>query len=165
MTDTARPAEQVAALARLELPFLLAMAFRAMTDRLHTQLAAEGREPLRPAHGYTFRFVADHAEPSVVALAEHLEVSKQAASQLVAELEDWGYLTRRKNPRDGRAVTLSLTRKGRAYIAHVDGIWASVEEEWAALVGVQRLAAVRRDLAAFIANSATDDPPRLRPVW
>ncbi|WP_414170024.1 hypothetical protein ACMATS_33360 [Streptoverticillium reticulum] len=43
-----------------------------MTDRFHARLAELDREPLRPAHGYTFRYLATHPGATTVDLAAHL---------------------------------------------------------------------------------------------
>lgn len=150
---------------RGEIPLLLAMTFRAMTDRVHERLAEEGREPLRPAHGFAFRFLADRTDTTVVDLAAHLGVTKQAASQLVIELEGWGYVERRAHPSDGRARVVVLTRRGRAYIEHVTQLWGEVEDEWERLVGPQRLRQIQDDLGAYVAYAGGDARVHLRPVW
>ncbi|MBO3746001.1 winged helix-turn-helix transcriptional regulator [Streptosporangiaceae bacterium NEAU-GS5] len=142
---------------------LIAMAYRAMTEELHAVLAAEGREPLRPAHGYTFRFLLDRDDVSIVDLAAHLGVTKQAASKIVAELEGWGYVDRRPHPTDGRSRVLGLTPKGRSYVDHANEQWALVEDRWAELIGADRLEALRNDLRAYV--EASGGRAALRPVW
>ncbi|MFO0762529.1 MAG: MarR family winged helix-turn-helix transcriptional regulator [Byssovorax sp.] len=150
---------------RGEIPLLLAMTFRRMTDHVHARLAEEGREPLRPAHGFTFRFLADRDDATVVDLAAHLGVTKQAASQIVTELEDWGYVERRAHPTDGRARAIALTRRGRAYIELATALWGEVEDRWAQVIGPRRLQQIHDDLAAYVAGAGEGTPPPLRPVW
>lgn len=147
-----------------EVPFLLAKAFRAMSDQLHARLAELGREPLRPAHGYTFRYLADHPQATAGELAGHLSVTKQAASKTVAELEEWGYLRRGPHPGDRRAQILTLTDRGRDYLKLADELWAQAEQQWADLIGVDRLAAIRQDLRTYLEHTGDGDVP-LRPVW
>src|SRR5690349_3635589 len=91
---------------------LLAMGFRAMTDRFHELLAPDGREPLRPAHGFAFRLL-ERDGLTVTELAAQLGVTKQATSKLVDELVAWGYVRRAAHPASGRAKALGLTAKGR----------------------------------------------------
>lgn len=150
---------------RGEIPLLLAMAFRRMTDHVHARLAEEGREPLRPAHGYTFRFLADRDDATAVELAAHLGVTKQAASQIVTELEGWGYVERRPHPSDGRARAIALTPRGRAYIELATELWGEVEDQWTDLIGPRRLRQLREDLAAYVAHAGGATSPSLRPVW
>ncbi|MEU7260490.1 MarR family winged helix-turn-helix transcriptional regulator [Streptomyces rimosus] len=148
-----------------QVPLLLAMAFRAMNDRFLGRLAELGREPLRPAHGYTFRYLAAHTDATTVDLASYLGITKQAASKAVAELEGWGYLTRHPHPRDRRAHTLALTGRGRDYLRQADQLWAEAEQEWAELIGADRLAAVRADLETYLRHTYGGTEVPLRPVW
>ncbi|MBI1758843.1 MAG: MarR family transcriptional regulator [Actinobacteria bacterium] len=148
-----------------ELPMLLAAALRTMTDQLTQRLAEDGHEPLRPAHGATFRLVTDQPAVTSAELARQLGVTRQAAAQAVAELVDWGYLRRRPHPTDRRAQTLALTSLGRAYLARTDRICGEMEERWAQLLGADRLDAIREDLRAVLASSGPGRPSGLRPVW
>ncbi|GAA3443235.1 MarR family winged helix-turn-helix transcriptional regulator [Planomonospora venezuelensis] len=149
---------------RGEIPFLLAMTYRAMTEALHERIAAEGREPLRPAHGYTFRLLLDRGGATSVELAEHLGVTKQAASKIVAELEDWGYVERRPHATDGRARVLALTDKGRAYVRHADDMWADIEDRWGEVIGAERLDRIHEDLRAYV-DEVAGGRAVLRPIW
>jgi DNA-binding MarR family transcriptional regulator len=146
-------------------PLLLAVAYRAMTDQFHARLAELGREPLRPAHGYTFRYVASHPEATTVGLAAQLGVTKQAASKTVTELEGWGYLERRAHAADKRAQVLVLTAHGREYLELADRLWAQVEEQLADVIGAERLTALDRDLREYITAIHGDRAVSLRPVW
>ncbi|MDH6128100.1 MarR family transcriptional regulator [Kitasatospora sp. GP82] len=148
-----------------EVPLLLAMTFRAMTDHLHARLVELGREPLRPAHGYVFRYLADHPGATVVDLAARLDVTKQSASKTVTELADWGYLERRSHPTDGRAQILVLTERGREYLHLADELWAESEKQWAAVIGADRLDAVHADLRAYLDHVYGDHRINIRPVW
>ncbi len=148
-----------------QVPLLLAVAYRAMTDQFHARLAELGREPLRPAHGYTFRYLASHPEATTIRLAAQLGVTKQAASKAVAELEDWGYVERRPHATDKRAQVLALTARGHEYLELADRLWAEAEEQLADVIGTERLAALDRDLRAYIAAVHGDQAVSLRPVW
>ncbi|MEU6172085.1 MarR family transcriptional regulator [Streptantibioticus parmotrematis] len=148
-----------------QVPLLLAIAYRAMTDHFHARLAELGREPLRPAHGYTFRYLADHPRATTVDLAAHLGVTKQAASKTVAELADWGYLRREPHPTDRRAQVLALTERGHDYLRLADRLWSEVERDLADVVGADRVTALGHDLRAYIRHVYGDQPVPLRPVW
>jgi DNA-binding MarR family transcriptional regulator len=87
------------------------------------------------------------AEGSRVAdLARRARMSRQAMGELVEDLERLGYVTRRPDPRDGRAKQVTLTKKGAAAIN--DGIAAVVDLEarWAKMLGPERGAEFREAL-------------------
>lgn len=140
---------------------LLARTFRVMTDRFHERLAAQDLEPLRPAHGFIFRYLAGQPSATAVDLAAHLGVSKQAATKTVAELVDWGYVRRTPHPTDRRAQALTLTGKGQSYLRFADALWAELEQEFAATVGAQRLTALREALETYLSGADGG----IRPVW
>jgi DNA-binding MarR family transcriptional regulator len=148
-----------------QVPLLMAVAYRTMTDRFLARLAELGREPLRPAHGYTFRYLASNPEATVVTLAAHLGVTKQAASKAVAELEGWDYVERRPHATDKRAQVLALTTRGREYLKLADRLWAEVEGGLAEVIGAERLAALDQDLRAYIAAVHDGQAVPMRPVW
>jgi len=53
-------------------------------------------------------------DATVVDVAEHLGVTKQAACQLVEQLVQRGYARHNPDPRDGRSQLLTLTSRGIA---------------------------------------------------
>ncbi|OZM69979.1 MarR family transcriptional regulator [Amycolatopsis antarctica] len=148
-----------------ELPALLALTFRALMDEVHERIAAEGFDGVRPAHGFAFQFLSVRGGAGVVELGEHLGVTKQAAVQLVDELERRGYVERRPHPSDRRARTVVLTERGRHCIDRVVAVSAEIEQRWATLIGPGELDAVRTGLGAFVADAGTRRPVTLRPVW
>src|SRR5919198_2462947 len=84
-----------------------------LTQRIHEGVVARGFDDLRPAHGFAFARIAAQGA-TVTELAVHLGVTKQAASQLVAEIVRKGYAERRPHPDDARARLVLLTARGRA---------------------------------------------------
>jgi DNA-binding MarR family transcriptional regulator len=142
----------------LDLPVLLLSAARALVDGIDAGVRARGFTDLRPAHGFAFvRLAPDGA--TVGQLAEHLDVTKQAASQMVEELVTKGYVDRRPHPDDARARLIVLTPKGWACTRAADEAAIEVLRPWAGTLGPQRLNALRADLSRI----AT--PGRLRPMW
>ncbi|GAA2830154.1 MarR family winged helix-turn-helix transcriptional regulator [Crossiella cryophila] len=146
-----------------QLPVTLAMVFRLMNDRVHTRMDEQGYPGLRPAYGYAFNFLSCNPTTTAVALAIHLGVTKQAAVQLVEELENQGFVTRRPHPDDGRAKIVELTERGRQCIREVELMWMEEEERWEQLVGKQALDEVRFSLWAYVRDSGR--PVGLRPLW
>jgi DNA-binding MarR family transcriptional regulator len=149
----------------LGLPELLLLATRAVFEHVHERLATQG-VVLRPAHGYTFQLLASTGGASGAELAEHLGVTKQAASQLLDGLERVGYIARQPDPRDHRARLAVLTDQGRAAVRAATAAWAEVEAETAELLGPDRAHALREALFQLAAAGGALTPPlRLRPVW
>lgn len=113
---------------------------------------------LRPAHGFAFvRISAGGA--TVTDVAEHLGVTKQAASQLVAQLVEGGYVTRRADPRDRRTALLVLTDRGRACTRAAEEAAAAAAGQWREQLGDEAMSA----LAAALRQVARPGP--LRPSW
>ena len=141
------------------------LAFRIMTDEIHRRLAHLGFDDARPAHGFAFVRLTPHGATGNE-LAEHLGVSKQAASQMVDYLEAHGYVARRPHPSDGRGKIVVLTERGWACIRATEEILAEIEARWAGVIGQDRMRLLRDDLSRIVQEEIGDGPsPRLRPVW
>lgn len=72
-------------------------------------------------------------------LAAQLEISKQACSKVIRELESLGFIQRRKNPEDSRSSLLSLADKGRTLLQDAVGYTVEIQEQFASVIGVERL--------------------------
>jgi DNA-binding MarR family transcriptional regulator len=140
------------------LAFGLLAASRALVDGVSTGVRARGFDDLRPAHGFAFaRLSAGGA--TITQLAEHLDVTRQAAAQLVDELIAKGYVERRAHPRDARARLIVLTDKGWACTRAAEAAIVDTLRPWEAALGPERLLALRDDLLQI----APDGP--VRPTW
>ena len=131
---------------------------RALLDGISAGVAARGFTDVRPAHGFAFARLAG-AGATITELAEHLDVTRQAAAQLADELAAKGYVERRVHPADARARLIVLTPRGRACTQAAEAAIADTVRPWAAALGERRL----RALAAGLARLAPGGP--LRPVW
>ncbi|GIF13066.1 DNA-binding MarR family transcriptional regulator [Actinoplanes teichomyceticus] len=137
---------------------LLLGAASALVDGINAGVHARGFTDLRPAHGFAFvRLAPDGA--TVVELAEHLGVTKQAASQMADELVRKGYVARGPHPADARARLLTLTDKGWACTRAADEAAEEALRPWADAIGPERLATVRAALSRLTV------PGRIRPTW
>lgn len=142
----------------LALPVLLLSAARTLADAIHAGVEARGFTGLRPAHGFAFaRLAPDGA--TIAELAEHLGVSKQAASQLVEELGGRGYVVTAPHPRDARAKLVTLTAQGWACTRAADAAALEAVNRWAEVLGADRVGELAADLAR-VARAG-----RLRPLW
>jgi DNA-binding MarR family transcriptional regulator len=71
------------------------------------------------AHQFVRRFVSE-GDSRASRLAERLGVSAPVLSRHIADLEEQGYVVRRKDPSDGRAQLVSLTSSGADRLRHID---------------------------------------------
>ncbi len=95
----------------------------------------------------------------MVDLAGFLGISKQAASQLVTQLSDRGYVERIQDLRDGRARLLRLTERGTACTRAAAEAAAETLAGWRAQVGEPDFAALALALARLVPSGP------LRPAW
>ncbi len=136
----------------------LLAASRALVDGISAGVRSRGFDDVRPAHGFAFaRLAAGGA--TITQLAGHLDVTRQAASQLVDELIAKGYVERGHHPDDARARLIVLTDKGWACTRAADAAMADAVRPWVAVLGERRLLAVRDDLVRLA------PPGPLRPAW
>ncbi len=148
-----------------ELVMLLAMAWSILVEDLHTELTSIGYGDLRPAHGFVFQLLAPHGATGNE-LAEHLGVTKQAASQMIDFLEDHGYVTRKPLPNDKRGKLVILTQKGWDCIQAVEATFARLEGRWTEMLGPEHMNMLRADLHRLINASGNGMKSyRLRPTW
>ncbi|GAB4583900.1 MarR family winged helix-turn-helix transcriptional regulator [Nocardia sp. IFM 10818] len=128
-----------------------------VTDAIHHGVAAAGFTDVRPAHGFAFvRMAPDGA--TVGEIAEHLGVTKQAASQLVEELVKKGYAERNPHPHDARARLITLTERGWACTRAADAAIAQFTDRWARTLGPDAVADLRNMLTHVVT------PGRVRPA-
>ena len=140
------------------LAFGLLSASRALVDGISAGVRARGFDDVRPAHGFAFsRLSAGGA--TITQLAEHLDITRQAAAQLVAELLAKGYVRRQPHPDDARARLITLTGKGWACTRAAEAAIADTVRPWAAALGERRFQALRDDLLRIAPHGP------LRPTW
>ncbi len=77
-------------------------------------------------------------------------MTKQAMGKLVDELEEIGYVERLPDPEDGRAKIVRFSRAGRALLRDSGEIVDSIWNEYAELLGEQRLARLRDSLVLLL---------------
>ena len=118
----------------------------ALVDGVHAGVVARGFDDVRPTHGFAFVLLS-HGGATVSELAGHLGVTKQAASQLVDELVDKGYVERRAHPNDARARLVVLSEKGWECTRAAEQAAADTIAGWTKILGAQRLRALTTDLS------------------
>jgi DNA-binding MarR family transcriptional regulator len=124
---------------------LLFVAYRAMEKRVFDALADAGFGDVTPAQARVFQRIGPDGT-RLSELAEQAQVTKQTAGVLVDALERAGYVRRTPDPRDARARLVRISERGAEAVAAAASVVARVEAEWAAHLGSERLADLRRSL-------------------
>lgn len=129
---------------------LLRSCWQWVWGRIFTGVAAAGYDDLNPAHIGLFRYpTIDNLRPTDV--AKQMQITKQSVNDLLAHLEQRGYLTREADPKDGRARIIRLTAKGRQLGRVINEQARAAELEIAEHLGPRRFAQLRTALVEFAA--------------
>jgi DNA-binding MarR family transcriptional regulator len=104
--------------------------------------------PLRASHTALFPHLTSDGVRGAD-LAKKLGVTKQAISQLVAELEYWGVVEQIEDPKDGRAKLIRFTAKGEQSLLHGLHVLAELERELADKIGKRRMQELHTALLAL----------------
>ena len=89
-------------------------------------------------------------------LAARAQLSLAAASELVNELQELGYLERRPHATDKRAKLIFPTTRGRQALQDAGDRVAEIEQHWSNLVGPDRFADTCRTMQALL-NALSND--------
>jgi DNA-binding MarR family transcriptional regulator len=122
---------------------LLREPFRIGSEQLHERLAERGHADVRAPHGNVFQFLDDEGT-RVSVLAQRAQVTKQSMAELVAHLEQHGYVERIPDPADGRAKLVRATRRGKQVYAVARQFVAELEQRWTAQLGERKMRQLRR---------------------
>lgn len=133
---------------RVAIPALLRAARGAYARAIHVRLTQGGFDDLPRNAPYVLGGMANRGG-SVADLIRELDVTKQAASQLIDTLVVRGYLSREINAEDRRRLTISLTDRGLAAAAAVGAGVADVDAELEKLCGPRQIAGLRAGLDAL----------------
>nr|WP_323746656.1 MarR family transcriptional regulator [Catenulispora pinisilvae] len=164
-TDPTDPPEKpIDPLEGSELTFLLGMAFQLVLSEFVRRLDVAGYSDLRPMHGLVFQALGTTGSTSTE-LAEKLSVTKQAAGQIVDDLEERQYVRRLPHPAGGRRKLVMLTDKALRHLTVAGTVLRELEEELNEKLGERGLTMPRAGLAAVIRTMAGEDLPPLRPLW
>ena len=148
-----------------DLTLLLALGFRTMIDDLHKHLATLGYDDVRPAHGFAFQRLTPYGATGNE-LAAFLDITKQAASEMVDYLEQHGYVMRQPHPTDRRGKIVILTDRGWSCIWETEAILSLLEAQWEAVIGAKRMEELRTDLRQLVTVANGGMLPRkFRPTW
>ena len=111
--------------------------YDALVGHLHQQLSKEGYDDITPSHGLIFQYLEETGS-RITELAGKAGITKQSMSALVYQLEESGYLKRRPDPTDARALRFILTAKGQTLKRKAQQINCEFEKQWEQKLGATR---------------------------
>lgn len=129
---------------------LLFKAARLLNERAIGRARERTGKPLRVSHTTLLPHL-DLEGTRLTVLAERLGVSKQAAGQLVDELEDMGFVERTPDPADARAKLVRFSKRGQKSLFQGLAVLGELEAELREIAGAARLQIVHDVLAAVVA--------------
>lgn len=139
------PAHPATARASLGVLPLVALAAR---DAVVDRIVAAGHPSVRPPHVEILPLVGEGCRPADVARAQG--TTRQAASATLGEMEQLGYLRRRPDPDDQRAVLFVPTRAG-AELLDADATARGALDAWFRTILTKRQDAALRAVAERLA--------------
>jgi DNA-binding MarR family transcriptional regulator len=138
----------------------LLRAARLVNERAIARVQSRGDTTLRLAHTQLFPHIT-FAGVRLTAIAQRLQVTKQAIGPLVEDLVAEGVVERVPDPADQRAKLIRWTRRGRRALEHGLGVLGELERALAERIGKRRMAKLADTLDALIA--ALGDAPATSP--
>lgn len=139
---------------------LLVQLLREFRRELFAPASEAGYPDIRAPHLQIFGNL-DVAGIRLTALAERAQLSLAAASELVNELQDLGYLERKRDVTDGRAKLIVPTARGRQALRDARDRVAEIEQHWSGLLGPDRFSTGCRTLQDLLdILNDTENPAR-----
>ena len=118
-----------------DLGFLLANVSRRFNGRLVDRFADVGFPEVRASYGAVLMPLFQQDDLRVGELASRAGLSKQSLTGLLRECESAGLVERRRDPDDGRAFRVRLTRRGRRFQRVAEGVLRDLDAEVVARLG------------------------------
>lgn len=128
---------------------LLLQSYRQFEYIASNELSSRGYSDLRLPHFQILPHMNVEGA-RMIDIAQRMNLTRQAISQIADDLEDKGYLLRIPDPEDGRAKRLALTAKGKALLSILPDVVASAERQLGELVGEDLFEALRAGLAKIV---------------
>jgi DNA-binding MarR family transcriptional regulator len=123
----------------------LQRAYRQTHARLVHELRAMGYTDITPSQAEVLSYITDHG-CSIVALAKMLGITKQAAGEMVKQLESLGYVTKDVSVTDARSYVVVLDKRGKQLIKDAARLKKAIESEYSQRLGEQEFKALTEAL-------------------
>jgi DNA-binding MarR family transcriptional regulator len=149
-------------LEELDLGYLALFVGMWVNERVMEGIHAAGFKGLRHAHGYVFQHLLGGPR-SISELATLLEVTQQAASKTVAELEQLGFIEQTASE-DARVRRVRLSARGLAAVEKSRALRAGLQERFERSYGKRAVEDARKLLAQVLASLGGAEAVRSRRV-
>ncbi|WP_224241013.1 MarR family winged helix-turn-helix transcriptional regulator [Hyalangium gracile] len=146
----------------LDLGYLALFVGMRVNELTLEELHAAGFTGLRHSHGFVFQHLLAGAR-SVSELATLLEVTQQAASKTVAELEQLGFIEDTPSP-DARVRRVKLSARGLAAVEQGRAVRAELERRFERSHGRKAIEDARKLLARVLDSLGGAEAVRARRV-
>jgi DNA-binding MarR family transcriptional regulator len=140
---------------------LLSLAFDAMIAEFREEIEGSEFDDIRPTHACVFRYVRGSGL-RLTEIAELADMTKQSVGEIVDDLVERDYVERIPDPADGRAKLICLTKRGEEAQEFGTGVFAAIEDRWAARHGADRIGTLREILEEIVAAEAPHAVPELQ---
>jgi DNA-binding MarR family transcriptional regulator len=124
----------------------LARTLRVYNRRLIEELHARGFTDFSPAFPQMLSNL-DTRGTRIGVLAARAGVTRQAAGQLLREIERAGYVQRRAAPDDARATIVQFTARGRELLSTVFELVSQIEADFSEILGAREFERMREGLS------------------
>ena len=128
----------------------LSILSRDLSRGLMAKSAAKGHKGLKLNWDTVFLNLDFRDGSRIVDLAQANGLTKQAMSQIVAEIEKQGYIVKQEDPDDGRAKKIALTARGKQLIQDSMHAYDELEAEYEALGGAEVLSHFKEVAAKLV---------------
>ncbi|WP_224370062.1 MarR family winged helix-turn-helix transcriptional regulator [Hyalangium versicolor] len=149
-------------LEQLDLGYLALFVGMRVNELTLDELHGAGFTGLRHAHGFVFQHLLGGPH-SISELAALLEVTQQAASKTVAELEQLGFLEQTPST-DARVRRVGLSERGQAAVEKGRSVRAELEKRFARTLGRRAIDDARKLLAQVLDSLGGAEAVRSRKV-
>lgn len=133
---------------------MLALARQSWLGEMSGRLAGRGYDDYRRADAAALRLLR-YGPAAVGRLGTVLGVSRQAARKVADGLQQRGYVTTGRNPRDTRQVDITLTPAGQDYARAVTDVIAELNREVTKRTDLAQLASADAVLRAVLFDEST----------
>jgi DNA-binding MarR family transcriptional regulator len=139
-------ADATTRLSTLNVGFLLAKASHRWNELLVARFAARGYPEVKPSYGSVLMPLFEEDGLRVGEIALRARLSKQSLTSLVRQCEQDGFVSRERDPQDGRAFRIVLAPRGHEFRAVVDDVLRELDGLVLAALGTRQRDALTRAL-------------------
>ena len=133
------------------LHYLLMKSYSVLNRKIQSGVGALGLTPGQPK---VLDYLSRFGERDQKTIAAYCEIEPATVGSILARMEAAGMIVRRRRPGDRRALLVSLTERGRAAAAEVDGVFARAEAEAAQGMTADEVEGLKAALERFCRSAA-----------